>query len=306
MKSFITALIIAVLLCIASFYYSFKIKDASDMLLSDTERISAALDSGDFSGAAEMTRKLDRSVKRLEPFLAAFGNHEDVTLVEGCLAQLEVYADGRLVADAGIMRPGDGTKTIEADVSGARMIALESVDGGYWLGTPQLLALWQDVRFEGKDGVVAVEEDTSGAETPQFGILTPPDDPEPRLNGTWTYGVRPGKPILHRIAATGKAPLALSVVGALPKGLASWLRFSSILPMTPSREQRVRPGHADADDPGRRHALPDAADGLELLECLRMQGQRQDRSRDGGRVRGEGAGGPRMDVCQHRRRLASL
>ena len=132
----------------------------------------------------------------------------------------KVYADGRLVADAGIMRPGDGTKTIEADVSGARMIALESVDGGYWLGTPQLLALWQDVRFEGKDGVVAVEEDTSGAETPQFGILTPPDAPEPRLNGTWTYGVRPGKPILHRIAATGKAPLALSVVGELPKGLA--------------------------------------------------------------------------------------
>ena len=84
----------------------------------------------------------------------------------------KVYADGKLVADAGIMRPGDGTKTIAADVSGARMIALESVDGGYWLGTPQLLALWQDVRFEGKDGVVAVEEDTSGAETPRKGDRT--------------------------------------------------------------------------------------------------------------------------------------
>ena len=132
----------------------------------------------------------------------------------------KVYADGKIVANAGIMRPDDGTKTIEADVSGARMIALESVDGGFWLGTPQLLALWQDVRFEGNDGLVAVKEDTSGTETPQFGILTPPDDPEPRLNGTWTYGVRPGKPILHRIAATGKAPLALSVVGELPKGLA--------------------------------------------------------------------------------------
>ncbi len=94
MKSFITALIIAVLLCIASFYYSFKIKGVSDMLLSDTERISTALDDDNFSGAADMTRRLDRSVKQLEPFLSAFGNHEDVTLVEGCLAQLEVYAEG--------------------------------------------------------------------------------------------------------------------------------------------------------------------------------------------------------------------
>ena len=94
MRSFITALIIAVLLCIASFYYSFKIRDASDMLLSDTEWISNALRNDDFSGAAKMARKLDRSIKRLEPFLSVYGNHEDVTLVEGCLAQLEVYAEG--------------------------------------------------------------------------------------------------------------------------------------------------------------------------------------------------------------------
>ena len=71
----------------------------------------------------------------------------------------KVYADGRLVADAGIMRPGDGTKTIEADVSGARMIALESVDGGYWLGTPQLLAQRCEELGLGWDIVPAVSFD---------------------------------------------------------------------------------------------------------------------------------------------------
>ena len=130
-----------------------------------------------------------------------------------------VYADGKLVADTGLISPGDGFRTVDADICGAGSIALESVDGGYWLGTPQLLALWRDVRFEGDDAMT-VEEDVSGCETPQFGILTPPAEREPRLNGSWTYGVRPCKPILYRIAVTGEEPVEVSVVGELPRGLA--------------------------------------------------------------------------------------
>ena len=139
--------------------------------------------------------------------------------VAGTLMGFRVYADKKLVADTGLIRPGDGTRTIDVDVSGARTVVLESVDGGFWTGTPSLLALWQDVRFVG-DGGATLEEDMSGAETPQFGILTPSDEPEPRLNGSWTYGVRPGKPILYRVAVTGEKPLEVSVVGELPKGLA--------------------------------------------------------------------------------------
>ena len=83
------------------------------------------------------------------------------------------YADGKLVADTGLLSPGDGTRVIDVDTRRARKLVLESVDWGYWLGTPQLLALWQDVRFE-CDEKATVEEDSSGTETPQFGILTPP------------------------------------------------------------------------------------------------------------------------------------
>lgn len=135
------------------------------------------------------------------------------------LMGFRVYADGRLVADTGLVKPGDGTRAIEADVAGARLIVLESVDGGYWLGTPQLLALWQDVRFAGAPDA-RVQEDVSGAETPQFGILTPDAAPAPHFTGAWQYGVRPRSPILHRIAVVGVGPMALSVDGPLPKGLA--------------------------------------------------------------------------------------
>ena len=50
------------------------------------------------------------------------------------------------------------------------------------------------------------------------GILTPPSPPEPRLNGPSVYGVRPGRPFLYRISATGVRPMTFSVRG-LPAGL---------------------------------------------------------------------------------------
>lgn len=130
-----------------------------------------------------------------------------------------IYADGRLVADTGLFCPPYGKKRLAADVRGAKMIVLESVDGGYWLGTPQLLALWENVSFEGPADA-ETKEDLSGEETPQLGILTPPDERTPRFNGSWTYGVRPGKPILYRVAVTGEGPMDVAVAGTLPRGLA--------------------------------------------------------------------------------------
>ena len=54
-------------------------------------------------------------------------------------------------------------------------------------------------------------------ETPQLGILTPPEGKAPRINGARVLGVRPGNPILWRIPVTGERPMRLSVEG-LPKG----------------------------------------------------------------------------------------
>jgi len=37
-------------------------------------------------------------------------------------------------------------------------------------------------------------------------ILTPPPGPQPRINGARVFGVRPGRPLLYTIAATGRRP----------------------------------------------------------------------------------------------------
>lgn len=50
-------------------------------------------------------------------------------------------------------------------------------------------------------------------------LLTPRVAPEPRINGARLIGAHPGSPFLHRIAATGYAPLHFSAAG-LPQGLA--------------------------------------------------------------------------------------
>jgi alpha-galactosidase len=49
-------------------------------------------------------------------------------------------------------------------------------------------------------------------------ILTPKPGPEPRINGTKIFGVRPGSPFLFTIPATGKRPMKYEVLN-LPAGL---------------------------------------------------------------------------------------
>jgi alpha-galactosidase len=53
----------------------------------------------------------------------------------------------------------------------------------------------------------------------QYGILTPPAPPAPRINGPRVFGVRPGRPFLFTIAATGVRPMVFSAKN-LPQGLA--------------------------------------------------------------------------------------
>ncbi|MBI5685443.1 MAG: alpha-galactosidase [Verrucomicrobia bacterium] len=48
-------------------------------------------------------------------------------------------------------------------------------------------------------------------------ILTPKQSPKPRINGVKVFGVRPGRPILYTIAATGERPMKFSAAG-LPDG----------------------------------------------------------------------------------------
>jgi alpha-galactosidase len=49
-------------------------------------------------------------------------------------------------------------------------------------------------------------------------ILTPPESPDPKINGAKIFGVRPGHPFLFTIAATGKRPMHFAAEN-LPAGL---------------------------------------------------------------------------------------
>jgi len=58
---------------------------------------------------------------------------------------------------------------------------------------------------------------TSISQEPKI-ILTPKPGPEPRINGTKIFGVRPGSPFLFIIPATGKRPMKYEVLN-IPAGL---------------------------------------------------------------------------------------
>lgn len=49
-------------------------------------------------------------------------------------------------------------------------------------------------------------------------ILTPKPSLKPRINGAKVFGVRPGRPFLFTIPATGQRPIVFSAKG-LPEGL---------------------------------------------------------------------------------------
>jgi len=53
----------------------------------------------------------------------------------------------------------------------------------------------------------------------QYGILTPPAPAKPRINGARVFGVRPGRPFLFTVPATGDRPMTFAARG-LPAGLA--------------------------------------------------------------------------------------
>ncbi|MCX6872346.1 MAG: putative Ig domain-containing protein [Verrucomicrobia bacterium] len=72
---------------------------------------------------------------------------------------------------------------------------------------------WAEAKFEATAGAVLA---TSKAPPP--GLLTPPVPATPRINGARVVGVRPGKPCLYTIAASGERPLRFAA-NNLPQGL---------------------------------------------------------------------------------------
>ena len=121
-----------------------------------------------------------------------------------------VRADGRTVAETGVLKGKSESVHIHADLAGAQIVELNVCDAGD--GITKDHADWANAYFTMKDGARPVK-----AVTEQLGILTPPPSPSPRINGARVFGVRPGRPILWRVPVSGERPMRFSATG-LPTG----------------------------------------------------------------------------------------
>lgn len=127
--------------------------------------------------------------------------------------QFIVLADGKEVANSGIVRGKQPAKKIKANLTGAKKVELCVMDGNDGITCDH--ADWGNAFFTVKEG----KKIGSGLYPPpeQLGILTPPTSPKPRINGAKIFGVRPGSPILFTLPVTGKAPITLHASN-LPEG----------------------------------------------------------------------------------------
>ena len=132
-------------------------------------------------------------------------------------ANFKVWVDGRIAWASGDVKLGQSPVAAHVDLTGAREIVLETAGGREWTAWESANADWLDARFTYDKGAkIEVVDDPDL--TRQLGILTPPEKAEPSINGADIWGVRPGHPVIFRVATSGLRPMKFSVKG-LPDGV---------------------------------------------------------------------------------------
>ena len=132
-------------------------------------------------------------------------------------AKFKVWADGRVVWRSDDVKLGQQPVAAHADLAGAKEIVLETTGGRQWTAWDAANADWLEARFTCEDGA-KIEAVNDPSLTAQLGILTPAEKPEPRINGADIWGVRPGHPVIFRVATSGARPMTFSAQG-LPAGV---------------------------------------------------------------------------------------
>ena len=85
-------------------------------------------------------------------------------------------------------------------------------------------------------------------------ILTPSPPRTPRINGARVFGVRPGRPFLFSIPATGDEPIVYSATG-LPDGLTLDAKLGRISGIAPSKDGEYSATLTATNDLG-KHSEP--------------------------------------------------
>jgi alpha-galactosidase len=110
------------------------------------------------------------------------------------------------------MKPGTPALPVDIGIKKVRTLLLEVRDAGD--GNAYDHGNWAEATFTGDVSAVTCWK----PEIEQAVILTPKPGPKPRINGAKIFGVRPGSPVLFKMAATGDKPLTYAVSN-LPAGL---------------------------------------------------------------------------------------
>ena len=150
-----------------------------------------------------------------EQFKASVGMDDEVkssanskkTSIEFC-----VYGDRKTIWRSGKMKVGQPAKEVVLDLQGIKNLVLVIEPTGHDISYAH--GDWADatITYNGKKPK-PIETPVEAAE-----VLTPKAPPTPRINGAMLLGVRPGHPVLYKIAATGDRPMSFSAEG-LPDGL---------------------------------------------------------------------------------------
>jgi len=154
---------------------------------------------------------------------------DDETEGRGSVA-FQIYGDGKLLFDSGVMMGGQPAKRIDISLQGVEQaILLTRADGG---GINYDHANWAEAEFHmigGKPRAVGPPEEKRV-------ILTPPPGPEPAINGPTIYGATPNKPFIYRIPCTGHRPITFRASN-LPESLKVDPTTGVIQGVTPAKPQ---------------------------------------------------------------------
>lgn len=142
--------------------------------------------------------------------------------------EFRLYADGKVIYKSGPMVVGDAARPVDVSLDGVKRLLLQTrmlVASNMFAHTD-----WADAKitYAGKKPLAV----RAPAEAPY--ILTPAPAKTPRINSARVFGVRPGRPFLFHVAATGERPMTFAAAG-LPEGLTLDAGTGNITGTAPAR-----------------------------------------------------------------------
>ncbi|MDD6214078.1 MAG: DUF4363 family protein [Firmicutes bacterium] len=100
MKSFVTAMSIALIIVIGGIAFNICINDLSDELIDTCEKITEHLNDRDFSAASKQILEMSEFIDRKKLIFASVLNHENIDEIELCVSELQGYTDSKYLVEA--------------------------------------------------------------------------------------------------------------------------------------------------------------------------------------------------------------